>query len=181
MQARKILAAALVPAAALKYATKEPSPYDEPALRRLENNYARLHVAHRPSLEGLLLPLEGHQDEQWKVTKSKIPLHTNISLDTPVTFRMWAKDAPWGCEECRSKTGALVLVPQAFPYFGLQIFCTEHSPSGGGELWVERKWTGSIELGEAGVDLVERPIPVLCHSLKQLRVLHTVPSGPVKH
>lgn len=166
------MAAAAVPAAVAAYVTKEPSVYDEPALRRLENNYARLHVADRPSLDGLALALEGHEDGKWKVTKSKIPLRPNQASDEPVTFRMWAKDSPWGCEECGNKTGALVLVPKPLPYFGLQIFCDEHSPRRG-ELWVERKSGGTIRLGEAGTDLVERPIPVLLNSLKQLFVLRT--------
>lgn len=157
-----------VPVAVGAYATGPLSPFDEPALRRLENNYARLHVAGRPSLDGIVLALEGHQDGKWKVTKSKIPLRTNVALEDPLTFRMWAKDAPSGCDVCGDKTGTLTLVTTAPPYFLPKFFCSEHSPSGGGELWVQRKWTGAIELGEAGVDLVERPIPVLCNSLKQL-------------
>jgi len=170
--ARRVGALAMtVPVAVAAYVTKPPSPFDEPALRRLEDNYARLHVADRPSLDGIVLALEGHQDGKWKVTKSKIPLRTNIALETPLTFRMWARDAPCGCKVCEDKTGTLTLVTTAPPSFLPEFFCDKHSPRGGGELWVQRKWNGAIELGEAGVDLVERPIPVLCNSLKQLYVV----------
>lgn len=143
------------------------SVFDNPPLQRLKNDMVRLITINKPPLDRLVNVLEG--PPKWMIPNSKIPMCENIASLKMVTFRVWGKELVRGCDNCGSKTNALVVIPRPEINGGADIYCDKHTPRYG-ELWAGYAGLNNsyLEIGEASADIVERPQSVLMNSLKAL-------------
>ncbi len=144
------------------------STFPWPPVRRCADQTVRLEIwTRRPAVSYLIRKLE--QPDKLAAVPESISKHS-IS-EAPITFRMWARDSPRACDECKDDKGCKTLIPNLDEKNSVQVLCDECTTRTG-ELWVDVVRSGWLELGETGTNVVYRPRGIMLGSFRALKALY---------
>lgn len=124
--------------------------------------------AHRPTVAYLIRELEDPARAAIARTEA-VPPH--MFSEEPVTFRMCARDSPSACTKCGSNTGCHTLIAALDELGAATVHCDE-CKTVLGELWLDVRPGGRLEIGEANSDVVCRSHDVMLNSFRALQAMY---------